>query len=398
MKYRIETERENLFDVSMVIAMRVRIGGDVVFGQLENAFRKAVSVYEILNTMVVIEEDGEAYYVSCDEPLSSFKETGYGFEELINENERIRFRIEDGEYIRGFLSPDGIVFLMHHLGGDGKSLLYFIETFMSILSGEEPGIVPFANLPVASLPEDSGLPYLYRLFVNSWNRRWAGMKRVFGYADMDKAYSSFWSAHRTETVIVEYDKEELEDMIRSSKSAGCSLTSYLTAMWIRDISSKADVGYAVDGRLSDERTMGNFATGIHIRYRYDRNRTVGENAFAINKMIKARLSDPKVRYSVLQLIGRLEPTLIDTLSMEAAGAYHSRETSRFADIMCYGKKKKDLSITNLMRANIRTDYGRFRINDIAFVPPVVSYGKNLIGIITVNDKMIVTYHTMTERD
>ena len=60
--------------------------------------------------------------------------------------------------------------------------------------------------------------------------------------------------------------------------------------------------------------------------------------------------------------------------------------------MNYGKKKKDLSITNLMRDDIRTDYGNFRIRDIAFVPPVVSYGKHLIGIITIDDKMIVTRH------
>ena len=78
--------------------------------------------------------------------------------------------------------------------------------------------------------------------------------------------------------------------------------------------------------------------------------------------------------------------------MDLCCAFHTKETARFADIMNYGKKKKDLSITNLMRTDIQTDYGDYRIKDIAFVPPVVSYGKNLIGIITVNDKMIVTRH------
>ena len=70
----------------------------------------------------------------------------------------------------------------------------------------------------------------------------------------------------------------------------------------------------------------------------------------------------------------------------------------FADIMNYGPnvKKKDLSISNLMKSDIRTEYGKFRISDIAFVPPVGSYGKNIIGIITVNNTMIVTHHTMEE--
>ena len=392
MRFRLETERENLFDVNMVIAMRVRIEGEVPFEQLEKAFHKTVDAYEILNSRIVIEDNGDAFYVDCENPGSSFKESLLGFEDLINANEKVRFRIEEGEYIRGFLSPDGIVFLMHHLGGDGKSLLYFIETFMSILSGEEIEKVPFANLPVSGLPADSGMPYMYKLFVKSWNKRWTKMKRVFNYEDMDEAYRKFWPTHKTKTVITEYGKDALNDLLAGSKEAGCSLTAYLVALWIREMPFRADVGFAVDGRLSDERTMGNFATGIHINYRYNDKISVGENASKINKLMKKKLTDPKVRYSVLQLIGNLDPTLIDTLSLEAIGAYHTRETARFADIMCYGKNKRDLSITNLMKADIRTEYGNFRIKDIAFVPPVVSYGTNLIGIITVNDTLIVTRH------
>ena len=392
MRFRLETERENLFDVNMVIAMRVRIEGEVPFEQLEKAFHKTVDAYEILNSRIVIEDNGDAFYVDCENPGSSFKESLLGFEDLINANEKVRFRIEEGEYIRGFLSPDGIFFLMHHLGGDGKSLLYFIETFMSILSGEEIEKVPFANLPVSGLPADSGMPYLYKLFVKSWNKRWTKMKRVFNYEDMDEAYRKFWPTHKTKTVITEYGKDALNDLLAGSKEAGCSLTAYLVALWIREMPFMADVGFAVDGRLSDERTMGNFATGIHINYRYNDKISVGENASKINKLMKKKLTDPKVRYSVLQLIGNLDPTLIDTLSLEAIGAYHTSETARFADIMCYGKNKRDLSITNLMKADIRTEYGNFRIKDIAFVPPVVSYGTNLIGIITVNDTLIVTRH------
>ena len=392
MRHKIETERENLFDVNMVISMLVRIDGDVVFDQLENAFRSAVASYEILNSKVVIEENGDAFYVDCDKPESSFSETGLNFEELINANEKVRFKIENGEYIRGFLSPDGVVFLMHHLGGDGKSLLYFIETFMNILSGGVPDVVPFANMTVEDLPKDSRLPFLYELFVKSWNRRWMKAKRVFTFKDMDKAYDDFWKTHKTYTVIEKYDKEKLDEMLSKAKEAGCSLTAYLVASWIKDMPCKADVGFAVDGRLDDARTMGNFATGIHINYKYDLGKTVGENANRINKLMKNKLSDNRVRYSVLQLIGQLEPTLIDTLSLEAAGAYHTGDTARFADIMCYGRKKRDLSITNLMRADIKTDYGEYRIKDIAFVPPVVSYGTNLIGIITVNDTLTVTCH------
>ena len=59
MRYKIETERENLFDVNMVIAMRVRVEGKLLFEDLEKAFYKAVASYEILNSRVVIEENGK---------------------------------------------------------------------------------------------------------------------------------------------------------------------------------------------------------------------------------------------------------------------------------------------------------------------------------------------------
>ena len=238
MKHKIETERENLFDVNMVIAMRVRITGDPDIVKLEEAFRKAVSKFEILNSKVVIEENGDAYYIDCACPASSFTVTGMGFEELIYENERIRFRIEEGEYIRGFLTPDGIVFLMHHLGGDGRSMLFFIEEFMSSLEGSESDPIPFDNLPVSSLPKESRMPFLYKLFADSWNRKWSKMRKVFSFDDIEKSFEDFWQSHRTKTEITEYGKDQLDEMLSECKKAGCSLTSYLIATWLKDDSKK----------------------------------------------------------------------------------------------------------------------------------------------------------------
>ena len=393
MRYRIETERENLFDVNMIISMRVRLNDQIPFDPLKNAFHKTTDLYEILNSKVVIEDNGDAYYVDCDHPKSGFYRSELSFTELINANEKIRFKIEEGEYIRGYLASDGLVFLMHHLGGDGKSLLFFIESFLSVLEGSVPEKVPFGRLSVSDLPEESNLPFLYRLFVMTWNRKWAKQRKAFSFQDMDRAYDEFWKDHETETVLDVYEKSELEKMLSNCKEDGCSLTSYLISEFISDMPFKADVGLAVDGRLDDNRLMGNYATGIHVKYRYDSGRSTGENARLFNDIMKRKLSDMRVRYSALQIMGRLDPTLVDALSLESAGTFHTRLTSRFAEIMNYGNKKKDLSITNLMRADIRTRYGDIMITDIAFVPPVVSYGKNLVGIITVNDCMIISRHS-----
>ena len=62
MRYMIETERSDLFDVSIVIAMRVHIKGNVNEDGLRSAFEEATKAYEILGCRVVLEEDGTAYY------------------------------------------------------------------------------------------------------------------------------------------------------------------------------------------------------------------------------------------------------------------------------------------------------------------------------------------------
>ena len=99
MKYRIDTERVDLFDVNIVITMKVSLNIDVDFRDAQAAFVKACSLHEVLNSKVVIEDSGEAFYVDNSEPHNSISKTDLGLEELINENERNRFRIEEGEFI-----------------------------------------------------------------------------------------------------------------------------------------------------------------------------------------------------------------------------------------------------------------------------------------------------------
>ncbi|MBP1584647.1 MAG: hypothetical protein ILP17_03045, partial [Lachnospiraceae bacterium] len=293
MRYRIETERVDLFDVSIVITMCLHLSADVPFELLKKSFDIACSCHEVLRSKIVIEPDGEAYYTYADEQPdtdsmtdeqpdtdsmtdeqpdtdsmtdekpdvdnvseagadksserkntvsdvkikscpggdmhtggdghiaaghgNSFTRTDLSLEELIRENERHRFRIEDGEFIRGFDSKDGIVLMMHHLGGDGKSFLYFIETFMRCLNGESCGFVSFRSLNLKSLPDDSKLPLFYRILTKAWNSRWHRVKRIFTFEDMDKAYAKFWKDRETKVTIKRYEKHDLGHLLEESK-------------------------------------------------------------------------------------------------------------------------------------------------------------------------------------
>ena len=394
MRYRIETERTDLFDPSIVITMALRINEDVPADTLRYAFDRACSLHEVLNSRVEIEPSGEAYYVTCDNPRNTFSETELTLSGLINDNEKRRFRIEEGEFIRGFKTDEGIIFMMHHLGGDGKSLLYFIETFMRCLNGEKCGRVPFRNLTLDNLPEESRLSHMHEWLLRIWNGRWKREKRVFGFSDMDAAYREFWQRHDSVVDIKRYEKTELESLISEAKNAGVTLTSYLIAGMLRDKVHKADIGLAVDGRTDDNRSMGNQATGISLQYRYNKKISLEDNARNIQRLMKRKLADRKRLYLVLQFMGRLDPALVDALNLEHAGYFSSRTSGTVAGYLGYGSKVKDLSITNLTRADIPLEYGRFKIEELLFVPPVVSYGRNVTGIVTVGSVMNVVTHRL----
>ena len=392
MRYRIDTERVDLFDVNIVITMKVSLDKEVPFEDAQRAFYKACSLHEVLNSKVVIEDSGEAFYVDNDEPKNSTSRTDLPLEELILENERKRFKVDEGEFIRAFVSPHGLIFMMHHLGGDGKSLLYFIETFMKCLSGEECEYLPFRSLGLSDLPKESKLPFYYELLSRSWNKKWQKDRKVFSFTDLDKAYSEFWKERRTKIELKRYSKNELDDLVKNAKNAGVSLTAYLISDMIKDTDSAMDVGLAVDGRTDGNRSMGNQATGISVKYRYDQRKSFEDNAKAVFKAMRGKLDDNRSRYLVLQFMGLLDPTLKDSLNLVHAGCFESKIASRVADLLGYGDKVKDISITNLTRADIPLDYGDFHIREIAFVPPVVSYAKNVIGIVTTGDVMTVARH------
>lgn len=68
-----------------------------------------------------------------------------------------------------------------------------------------------------------------------------------------------------------------------------------------------------------------------------------------------------------------------------------------AKIFGYTEKTKiDLGISNLTVLDIPVSYGKYKIENIIFVPPAVSYSNNIIGVSTINGKMTISYHNITK--
>ena len=399
--YKIETERGDLFDVNMMIAMQVTVSGKASEEELRTAFDSAAASFEILGCKVVLDDKGDAYYDKCTLPRNSITFKDFELSELIQEQERIRFRIEDGEFLRCFISSENteeikLCFLMHHLGGDGKSLCYFIEAFMKSLSGSKCEYRSMVLLDKKTLPKDVKLPFWAKWFIKSYNRKWQKERRVFGFDDMEKAYEKFWQTHSTVTGNEVTENAELSNKLKECKANNIGFTSYTIAEMIKDIPGVQDVGLAVDGRLDANRTMSNQATGISVKYKYNRNKTLIQNAIIVDRKMKKKLRSNVAKFFILRFMSEFDPTLVDAVNLEYAGHFHSDTSAKLAKLLGYGNTTKDLSITNLTRLDIETDYGHYKITDLIFVPPVVSYGKNIIGMVTVGGHMNTTYHMYKE--
>lgn len=392
----ISTERADLFDVNMMIAMSIDVKGNIDDEQVVRAFHRAVDAQEIFTMHIVIDEFGNAYYEPYDSQNNTLTFLDKDIREIIIEQEKIRFRIEEGEFLRVYArrTSKGLtfIFLMHHLAGDGKSLCYFIESFMTAMAGLELKYMKMKRLDVDDLPPKSKMPFFYKKYVKHFNRMWKKEKRIFTFLDMDESFNQFWSKHKTviETRII--DEAELLSMKSMCHDNRIGLTSLLIADYLKNTVGKQDIGLAVDGRLDGNRCMGNQATGISIKYKYHRKISLLDNAMKIDKAIKNRLSDLRFKYFILHFMAAFDSSLIDAVNLQYSGAYTSKTSKKLASILGYGKNTKDLSVSNLTVLDIPEKYGELYIDNVSFVPPVISYGKNVIGIATVNNKMIISRH------
>ena len=410
---KIETERADLFDVSILISMRVHISGNVSEDTLKDAFQKAVAAHKILATRVCIQEDGTAFYESVGDDASEIKADNNKifFEaspwmDILKREEKVRFKIEEGEYLKAFcyeLSDEGckILFLMHHLGGDGKSFVYFIESFMKALSGEtleqdEIRTIPAGDISDEALKDRIGpLALVPKIYNIRWDKETEA--RTFNYDDMDEAYQNYWADR--ESVVSEYiiKPETVKKIMKRCREWNVGFTAYVTTAFLRRLGRKLDIGYAVDARGDGNRCMGNQATGISIKYAYNYDKSFKSNVIKVQKRMTKKLEDEDSRMFILPFMAAFRPSLVDAINLEHAGTFHSRTSGRLASILGYGKKTKDLSITNLTKLDIADTYGAYKIDFFSFIPPVISYGKNIVGISTIGNNTVMTIHRIKKK-
>lgn len=394
MKKYIRTERANLFEPNVYISMVVKISGMVSKEAVREAVEKAYEANEATMSRIVMEDGGDAYYEKMESSGCKFFFDSRSFITIIKESEKNPFAIQKGELVRTYLTIENqeMVLLIHahHLVGDGKSILILVKDVMDGLSGKQPEYKPMFLIDQRFLRKKAKLRLGIRLALKNVNRKWEKVGKAFTWEDYYDVHKRYWESHSSEIEVKTYSANELKKNCKN----GATLNSYLITDFLRKTTESKVVGIPVNIREEDN-GMSNQTSGISIKCQYQTDKSFEENLSIIHKEIYKMIRNVNMKYFILLFMGQLSPSLVDSILLQTHGCYQNKLSKKMAGIMGYiGKEGRDLGVTNLTRINIPNDYGSFRIEDILFIPPKVSYTRNVVGVCTYGDKLTVCHHKM----
>lgn len=390
----IETERANLFEPNVYITMVVKIEGTISAEELHRAVETAYTANEATMSRIVLDENGEAYYEKMERTGCKVYFDDRGWEEIVSESERIPFAIQDGELVRTFLRMNEgeavILVHAHHLAGDGKSILILIEDIVNSLAGREIIYKPMLLINQDYLLQRASMPSWMKLALKIVNSKWKKTGKVFTWDDYYAVHNKYWQEYSSDIEVITYSVSELKKRCPD----GVTLNSYLITELLKEYPESKVVGIPLSIREENE-SMSNQTSGIELKYHYRFNQSFEKNLFCVHKKIYKMLLNANLKYFVLMFMSQISPTLTDAVLLKTHGCYQNRLVGKMAGIMGYkGEGRRDLGVTNLMKIDIPGKYKLFQIKDILFIPPKVSYSKNVIGISTYEEQLHVSYHRM----
>ncbi len=412
-QYEIRYERTHLFAPAINIAMSLDIQGDVARAQLESAVGAAVRANGILSCKIALWDNGEAFYESLETPVYSIAATQDSFEEIIARENRAAFDLEHGELVRFYIRkiPGGatLTVIAHHLAGDGLSIAFLIDGILRSLSGEDLEFKPISLLTAEEMPKDSELGGSLQFMLRTLNQKWRNSGRVFNFTDFRRMFEKYWEGRESEIFIHSIEKAQTDALLSAARRHGVTLNTVLTTAilqaadfpgaWKRQInplfgrmfsSGPVDAGMAASIRRDGYAGMGNFATGISILYGYDGGMDFFDNAIAVHRRIYEKLDSEAKKYFLLQFIGSMEPTLIDSAYFSAFDGYKDSSAKTVAKMFGYAGRPKGVSITNLGQLPLAASYGSFAVRSFRFVAPLVPNARRIFGVATHDGALTLT--------
>lgn len=397
-KERIELllERTFLFDPNVYMSIVLTIEGDVSEEELCEAVRKTYTQNQTTMSKVVLDEQGKVYLEKMSETGCKVFVDKRDWLEILRENERKPFRLEEGELIRIFIIPRGkqkdIYIMAHHVSGDGGAMLILAEDIFSNLEGRKVEYKPTKVITAEESVKKGNLNFLEKAGLKKLSQKWAEEeKQVFGWDDYYKAHEEYWENKRTEIGFHEIEGDRLDNLKAECKKLGVTINTYLVTKLMQEYypeSKKLGIPISVRG---EERSISCLVSSATPRTKYDTNKEFVENLVAIDKAIKKDLKNEGEVYRIPQFVAISDPTLVCAAYIHnVMRNIEGTRVNRMSEILgLYGNDRVDLGITNLREITYPNDYDRFKVTNVVPIAPLIATTEHLFTISTYNGRMMI---------
>lgn len=373
--------------------MIVKLSGNLSSEEVEQAVYSAYEANEATMSRIVLEANGDAYYETMKSSGCKFFKDNRQWNELLCQSEKKPLALNQGELVRIYLTKESnqtILFIhAHHLTGDGKSVLILLNDIINSLNNKPLTYKPMLSVNRNFLDNRVKLPLITKLYIKSVNRKWKKQVAAFTWDDYYLIHKKYWSKSVSD---IEFKSYNINDL-KLKCPDDVSVNSYLIAKLLQEHPECKVTGIPVS--IREDNSMSNQVSGISVKYKYNPKKSFGFNVVRIHKAIYKKLNNRLMKYFILLFMERLCPTLTDAVLLQSHGCFQNKLAEKMAKVMGYtGDGGRDLGVTNLNKVDIQNTNEKFVVDDVLFIPPKVSYSKNIIGISTYNDKLTVCYHRM----
>ena len=229
------------------------------------------------------------------------------------------------------------------------------------------------------------------------NALWKKTGKIFTWEDYYRIHEKFWRMKQSDIRFETIHKEQLDRIKAECKELGVTVNSYIVTKLLQEHLRYENVCCPISLR-GQSRSISNRVALVRMSYKYNIKKIFQENVKEVHKVIRQHLENSRNKYFIALTLGKMEPTLLDSSLMYTFGEYKNSISKKVAHLMGYaGNKTTHLSVTNLQNVDLKMDYGKFRLKDIAFTAACMSATRNMACVSTFQDTMTISYCNIKNR-
>jgi len=388
----ILTERAHLMCPNMHFGIKAKIASPYDKGKVQEVLRELEAAHPFLKSSVAREaESGKLYYCWREEfqipvfekdhsslwrnDYSNITRSGWdAFHECL-----LKLVIYPGD------KEFEVMFIAHHLLGDGRSILGLICEFADcFISGEKPARAE-ENLimSIDELPKGSRLSAISKLIIGYVNLKWKNEKHTVSYENYRSFEKEFIVNNPVSYIEEAWDEAKIERVLKECHEQSVSLNDYLVAEMIcREKTNRVVVAVDIRKRLSCYKlgALGNYASATAIEVS-DQSKDIWKMAKSVSERVKKNIDDPRKLMMILACYLYMKPELIDAAAISVMGGFKSKAGKSVGSLILGYKNRDGYSVTNL--GNIDNP----NIVEAMFIPPASPANVKTVGVLSVNHRL-----------